>query len=200
MLKTRYFVLLFLTICLFFIIPLDILSAQTPPSEGEAFKKALRDIEAEKIKREEELLANLQAKLEVATQKWLASAKKNKGLEIDKLIEQKWEKLSKAISVVHYEYYLRDYEYSVVKNDIIKSASLIAPFQASLCVLERLYVERANPASSSYREKYLYKVEQQIEITFEYKEDKFNAINTEYAKPTIEKGWPEEVKKNILRI
>ena len=175
-------------------------SEEKPESLKEAFEEAMEKFETKRLQEQEKLKANLKSKLNLAIEEWISSAKKNKDAELNKFIDQNWEKQARSLDIppVHYDYYLRDYAYGVTKTDIIKTDSLVAPYKANVNLIEKLYVERYHAPSISYREDFLCTVTTPITVSLEYTEDKFTVINTEYGKISIEKGWPEEIKEKLF--
>ena len=176
---------------------LNIAFAQTESME-EAFQKALKNVDQEKAKEQEELVSDLKNKLSLALQDWLSMAAKEKSPQIDGFIKQNWEKLSELKNSTYYDYYLKDFAYTIVKSDIIKTDSLISPYKAYINVNEELYVERYHPAGISFREKFFYTATRPIILSFEYNTDKFSIINTEYKDYSLTQGWPEEVKSKVM--
>jgi hypothetical protein len=171
--------------------------AQTESIE-EAFQKALKNVEQEKAKEQEELISDLKNRLNLALQDWLSTAAKEKSPQINSFIKQNWEKLNELKNSTYYDYYLKDFAYVIVKSDIIRTDSLISPYKASISVNEELYVERYHPAGVSFREKFFYTATRPIILSFEYSTDKFAIINTEYKDYTLAQGWPEEIKIKVL--
>jgi len=171
--------------------------AQTE-SIGEAFQKALKNVEQEKAKEQGELIANLKSKLNLALQDWLSMAAKEKNPQINSFIKQNWEQLSELKNSAYFDYYLKDFAYTVGKSDIIKTDSLISPYKANITINEALFVERYHTANISFREKFFYTATRLILLSLEYNEDKFTIINTEYKDYSLKPGWPEEIKLKIL--
>jgi len=171
--------------------------AQTESIEA-AFQKALKNVEQEKAKEQEELISDLKNKLNLALQNWLSSAAKEKDSQIDSFIKQSWEQLSELKNSTYYDYYLKDFAYTIVKNDIIKTDSLISPYKAYITINEALFVERYHPAGISFREKFFYTATRPIILSLEYSEDKFTIINSEYKDYSLTQGWPEEIKTKVM--
>jgi len=186
-----------LAVTIFLSLLLNTAVAQTE-SLGEAFQKALKNVEQEKVKEQEELISGLKNKLNLALQDWLSTAAKEKSPQINSFIKQSWEKINELKNSTYYDYYLKDFAYTIVKNDIIKSDSLISPYKAYITINEVLFVEKYHAASVSFREKFFYTVSRPAILSFEYNEGKFAIINTEYKDYSITQGWPEEVKIKIL--
>ena len=94
--------------------------AQTESIE-EAFQKALKNVDQEKAKEQVELISNLKNKLNLALQDWLSLAAKEKNPQIDSFIKQNWEQLNELKNSAYFDYYLKDFAYTVGK----KKAALI---------------------------------------------------------------------------
>jgi len=171
--------------------------AQTESIE-EAFHKALKSVEQEKAKEQGELIADLKNKLNLSIEDWLSSAKKDKDSQIDSFIKQNWERSPELKNSTYYDYYLKDFVYTVAKSDIIKTDSLITPYKAYVTINEELFVERYHPGGISFREKFFYTATRPIILSLEYSEDKFAIINTEYKDYSLTQGWPEEIKTKVL--
>jgi hypothetical protein len=194
----KYYILFFIALFLF-VCP-QILKSQnpSPESQEEALQKALEKIEARKAKELEVLLSSLKSQLDLAIREWLAGQKIKKDSELDKFIQQRWETLKKYLSPIHYDYYLRDYAYTLGKTDITKTESLIMLYKGWVNMTEDLFVERYHAPSGSNRDKYLFTISRGILISFEYDKDKFIVSNTVYEEPRVVKGWPGEVKRRLI--
>lgn len=163
----------------------------TADSIKEAFEKAIKDVDAQKAAQEKELAQELKVKLDFALKEWVSHARQEKAPEMNKLTHQKWEGMSKFISPVPYDYYLRDYNYIVSNSDIVKTDSLMTPYRANAQVLEKLYIERYHPSNSSDIKEYLDVVSRSIRITFEYRDGKFAVTDALPGEISIERGWPQ---------
>jgi len=198
-LKENKQVILYL-ITLLFLITFLKMSLSQPESVEQAFEKAMKNIETERERKRQELISSLKMKLNLATEEWISLAKKNKNSDLNKLLQQNWEKLSKTLNIspVHYDYYLRGYDYSVTKSDILETDSLAAPYKAYINIVEKLYVSKYHSPDASDVSQFLYTVTTPITISLEYNEDKFIVTNTEYGKISLEKDWPDEEKRKII--
>lgn len=167
---------------------------------GIAFEQALKNYEDYKQKEQDETAKKLSADLNRAAQEWIAQAQKNKDSLVGTRLEQNWEKLALyfPISPSHYEYYLRGYKYSVIKNDIRKSDSITTPYKAALVIKEELYVEKNHSPDISDATPYFYTVTTSYDLNFEYKQDKFELINTDSKITNIENNAPEQIRKRVL--
>lgn len=164
-----------------------------------ALEKAIRNVEKEKLIEQERLIAKLRLRLNLASQRWLAQSSNNKKRELNRLIQQNWETLPGFLSASHYEYYLRDYDYSVTGSDIVKTESLIdTPYRAYINLRERLFVERDHPVNVPYRSDYFYTVNRDITVSLEYRRGKFIAADTEEKASWMEKGWPKNLAESLL--
>lgn len=162
-----------------------------------AFERALKNVEKDKEQAQEMFASELKEKLKSSISKWISQAKKQKESELGKLVNQKWELISKSAPKIHYDYYLRDYEYQENGIDIIKTESLVVPYKAELKVLEVLYVERERSPNVSDLRKFLYTVTTPLKINFDYKGEEFVLINIEKGSTSLKQAWPEEVLRKI---
>lgn len=165
-------------------------------SLSEEFKKAMQEIEREKVEREKEIGKHLAAKLEAVIKNWISSAFAEKESKINKLIEQDWE--PKFDPYVHHDYYLRSYTYLDQVIDIEKIESILVPYKGSLKITEVLYVERG-PLATTPRSKYYYTVTTPIKIDFGYQKDKdeWVIVDIKRGQGSIEQGWPQEVMDKV---
>lgn len=158
----------------------------------EGIEKVMQKIENEKMEREEVIKIDLESKLSVAIENWISLAKRNKNSELNKLVEQQWERLQEHGPRFHYDYYLRGFEYLNLYKDIVKTNSILTPYKGSLNIKEALYVERT-PLVNRPRSKYYYTAITPIKVSFEYQQDKWIVIDTAYGQTSLEQRWPEEV-------
>lgn len=162
-----------------------------------SFEQALKNYDFQKQKDQEELAGKLNFNLGQATESWINAAKKDKTGKLNTRLEQAWEKLARSypISPAHYEYYLRGYKYSIVKNDIIKTDSLISFYKALVIIKEELYVEKNHSPNISDANPYFYTVSSNYTLNFEFKNKDFSLVNSDSKIISIENDCPEEVKK-----
>ena len=171
----------------------------SPETIGEGFEKAIKKIETERQKAQEELKQTLGFKFNVATEDWLSKKKDERQRGLNQFVEQKWEDLLEFGPKMHYDYYLRDYRYEITRMDVFKTESLTNPYSGSLSVNEILFVEMYHLPSISYREDFLYTVTTPIEVKFGYQQDQFIPTDVGYAKTVMEKGWPESVRTEVFK-
>jgi len=165
---------------------------------GKAFEQALTNYELQRQKQTEILIRRLHANLDQIVETWINNAKIDKENKLGSRLEQRWEKLSQSlpISPSHYEYILLGYKYTVVKNDIMQSDSLSAPYKAHVIIKEELYVEKYHSPDVSDRNPYFYTVTTNFNLNYEYKQDKFMLVNTEAKVINIENDCPLDMKKS----
>jgi len=166
---------------------------------GKAFEQALNNYELQKQKQTETLTRRLHANLDQAIETWLNNSKTDKENKLDTRLDQRWEKLSQSFHIpsIHYEYILKGYKYTIVKNDISQSDSLSAPYKAHVIIKEELYVERYHTPDISNRNPYFYTVTTNFNLNYEYKQDRFNLVNSEAKVTNIENDCPDEIKKIV---
>lgn len=165
-----------------------------------AFEQALKNYEAYKQKEQEDTAKKISFNLNRVTEEWIAQAKKEKGNLLGTRIQQNWEKLALyfPISPGHYEYYLRGYNYTLIKNDVSRSDSITSPYRATLIIKEELYVEKNHSSDISDANPYFYTVTTIYNLNFEYRQNKLELINTEKKITDIENSVPEAIKKRTL--
>ncbi|MDD5109172.1 MAG: hypothetical protein PHC29_06695 [Candidatus Omnitrophica bacterium] len=167
---------------------------------GVTFEQALKNYEVFKQKEQDETAKKINIDLNRVTEEWIAQAKENKAKLLGTRLEQNWEKLALyfPISPSHYEYYLRGYKYSVIKNDVVKSDSITSPFKATLSIKEELYVEKNHSPDISDASPYFYTVTTSYNLNFEYKQNKLELTNTDTKIVNIENAAPDQIKKRTL--
>jgi len=163
----------------------------------EAFEKAIKAVDAGKLEEEKRTEELLHKRFRIAVEDWVNAARVKRAPDLNKMMDQQWEKLYDFGPYIHYNYYLRDYEYLEKGSDIIKTDSMLAPYRAYLNVAEKLYVEKYHTPDISYIEDFLYTVTYPIKVNMEYRDDKFIVMNDEYGRSSIEKGWPANVSGKL---
>lgn len=164
---------------------------------GVVIEQALKNYETNKQKKQDELAKKLNFSLNQIIQNWIASAKANKESALDSRLEQSWEKLSSLypVSPVHYEYYLRGYDYSLINSDVTKTESILAPYKATVTIKEELYVEKNHSPDISDANPYFYTVTTAYNLNLEYRKDKFVLINSDSKIVDIINYAPSAIKK-----
>lgn len=153
------------------------------------FEEAIKKIDAQKENDNKKIAESLQAKLDLAVQDWISQQKKKRSLELNTIIEQHWENLTEFGPRIHRNYYLRDFSYTIINMDVIKSNSMIDPYKAVMNLTEKLFAERYHSPDVTYPEDYYYTVTTPIKVNFEYYNDKFVVTGVEDAKASIDQGW-----------
>ncbi|MCX5686537.1 MAG: hypothetical protein NTW09_03655 [Candidatus Omnitrophica bacterium] len=162
-----------------------------------AFEKAIKAVDAGKLEDEKILEELLQKRFQIAAEGWINAASVKRAPDLNKLMDQKWEKLFEFGPFIHYDYYLRDYEFLEKGSDIIKTDSVTVPYRAYLNAAEKLYVEKYHTPDISYIEVFLYTATYPIKVNMEYRGDEFIVVNDEYGQAIIEKGWPAHVRSKL---
>ncbi|MHB8154906.1 MAG: hypothetical protein ACYDFR_02500 [Candidatus Omnitrophota bacterium] len=164
---------------------------------GVTFEQALKNHEILKQQEQEELVKKLNFSLSQVIETWMAQAKANQESALGSRLEQSWEKLSLfyPVSPVHYEYYLRGYDYHLVKSDVTKTNSIVDPYKATVTIKEDLYVEKNHAPNVSDANPYFYTVSTNHTLNFEYINEKFNLINSDSKVVSIENKCPDEIKR-----
>jgi hypothetical protein len=166
-------------------------SAEEPLSESvkKGFEEALQRLDAQKQEEHKKIASQLQGKLESAVQEWLTQQKRMRSRELNTIIEQHWENLTEFGPRIHRNYYLRDFSYTIINTDIVKSESMVDPYKAVMNLQEKLFAERYHSPDVTYPQDFYYTVTTPIKVAFEYYQDKFVVTATEYSKGSIDPGW-----------
>jgi len=162
-----------------------------------AFKQAMHNFNEESANREAQFSAQLSAQLEGAIKNWIAQESKARNAQMNQLVEQNWEHLFRYGPYIHYDYFLRVYDFSIHDFDIIKTGSVIAPYRGMLELREVLYVQRNYAKFNSNPRKYCYSVNIPINVRFDYRNGDFVAGMVQKDKLSIEEGWPEEIFEKV---
>lgn len=152
-------------------------------------EKAIKAVDAEKAKKQLEFEAKLNSELKLVAKAWVEMAKNNKKEELNRLIHNDWSDMTKYISPMPYDYYLRDFGYQVVRSDISKTGSITIPYAGYIKLIETQYIERYHSSEASSIEPFLHTVTRPITLVLEQKDNKFKIINIEYGPMTLEPGW-----------
>jgi len=171
----------------------------SPEEISRAFKKAMQEVYAEQEAKQKQDHFQRDAQLESAINEWIASAGRKKQQEINQLVSQEWEKAFRFGPRVHYDYYLRGYDYLLRGREVSRQESLQAPYTAKVIFLERLYVQRKHPASASNVRVFFYTVETPITVQFDYRGGNFFLAAETRGDSTIEKDWTEEAIGRIKK-
>jgi hypothetical protein len=164
-------------------------------SVEEAIKKAVKDIEVEKAKEKEVLAKELETDLTTVINTWITEAKGDKTQELNKLQHRDWSELKKFPSPLPYDYYLRNFTYTIIKADVLNTNSMVSPYKAFVNIEEALYLERYHSPDAAYVEQYYSTVFTPIELLLEYRDDNFVIIEVKRGQLTMERGWPNKQSK-----
>lgn len=163
-----------------------------------AFEKALKAVDSGKLEDEKILEELLHKAFRTAVEDWMDTAREKRAPDLNRKMSQKWEMLYEFGPYIHYDYYLRDYEFLEKGSDIIKTDSMTTPYRAYVNVAEKLYVEKYHTPDISYIEDFLYTVTYLVKIDMEYRGDKFIIVKEDRGQMSIEKGWPVSVSKKLI--
>jgi hypothetical protein len=192
--KTIIFRISVITGCFLFIFGL---AKSFCEEQNKSFEQALKNYDTQKQKEQDELATKLNFRLSQAIDNWVDTAKKDKSAKLNTRLKQEWEKLTKfyPISPIHYEYSLRGYKYKIIKSDIAKTDSLTSPYKAVVIIREELYVEKNHSPNISDADPYFFTVSTNYVLNFEYKNEKFNLIDSNDKIVSIENDCPDEIKR-----
>ena len=157
----------------------------------EAIKKAIKDVENEKTKEKEAVASELKEKLVPAISDWVLRVRADKTKELNKLQHRDWSELKKFPSPLPHDYYLKNFNYTIVKSDIALTDSVVNPYKAFVTIEERLYLERYHSSDAAYLEQYRYTAIAPIDLQLEYRDNKFVITETKYGQVVMERGWPK---------
>lgn len=168
--------------------------AADPSLEIEAaIEKAIKKVYKDKAQQEEVMVAGLEGKLKSAVKGWIAKARNEKDPQMHQLISQSWELLSKFGPRVHYNYYLRGYDYQESEADIVKTDSILGPYKGYSMITEIIYAEREHPVAASDISQFFYTVTTPIKVNFDYRKEGFVFANAERGELSLKQGWPKEM-------
>lgn len=155
----------------------------------EAIKSAVKDIQAENAREQETNARELSVKLVAALDEWFAQVKELKTKELNKLQHHDWSELKKFPSPLPYDYYLKNFSYTITSNDISLTNSVVNPYKAFVEIDEKLYIEGYHSSDAAYLDQYRFTVLTPIELQMEYRDNMFTVVDTKYGQPVMERGW-----------
>ncbi len=164
-----------------------------------AFEQAFKDMESEKKKEQQKLAEDLKNSLANAVAEWINTQKISRTEEMDKLLHERWEEVGRTAFPLPYDYYIRDCSYNVIKTDVFKTESLIAPYKGNAKITEYLYLETEHSSNASSLDPYLYTAITLINVNFEYQNDKFIPTDFGRGKTAIDRGWPQEIREKLKK-
>lgn len=164
-----------------------------------AFEQALKDMESEKKKEQQKLAEDLKNSLANAVSEWINNQKTSRTTEMNKLLHGRWEEVGRTAFPLPYDYYIRDYSYNIVKTDVFKTESLVAPYKGNAKITEYLYLETEHSSNASSLDPYLYTAITSINVSFEYQNDKFTPIDFGKSKTAIDRGWPQDIREKLKK-
>jgi len=165
-----------------------------------AFEQALKDIETEKKKEQQKLAEDLKAKLSYAVSEWVNTQKNYRSAETNKLLHERWEDVGRTAFPLPYDYYIRDCAYKIVKTDVFKTESIVAPYKGNAKLTEYLYLETEHSSNASSLDPYLYTAITVINVNFEYQNEKFAVTDLGRGKTAIERGWPQDIREKLKKV
>ncbi|MFA5311271.1 MAG: type III pantothenate kinase [Candidatus Omnitrophota bacterium] len=164
------------------------------------FEQALKNIDAQKAEERNNLALKCKERFDRAVSGWLARREAQKKSQLNGIIDQNWDKLPYTYNFtnLHFDYFLRGFDYKVLSKEIEETGSLTAPIKAQAIIQEKIYAERYHNPNISSVEPYYFTVTTKITLNMEYQRDDFVITGTESKLLTIENYFPDELKK--LRI
>ena len=205
--SNKIFDFIILLIALYFLFSAS-KSVYAQPQEGnnenagtiKVIEQALKNYDTKKQGEEEAFKVHLNSLLVQATKEWTDNIEKTRYNQLDNVIGQDWDKLSRTAMIMPFnnEYYLRGYKYSVADSDIIKTESVSPVYKGVVVIKEELYAEKSHHSNISDIKQYLYTVTNICTLNFIYKDDKFELINTDIAMESKVNEISNEVRKEWL--
>jgi len=168
-----------------------------PANTPAAFEEALKNVEAQKAAERKALTLKYKEKLNKAVTAWLSQNETQKKSELNNVIDQNWEKLSGLFefAMVHYDYYLRGFNYTISKSEIRESDSLTSPIKAQVVIMEKIYAEKYHAPNISNVDPYFFTVTTAITLNMEYLQDDFVITGTDKKITAIENDCPPDLKR-----
>lgn len=144
-------------------------------------EQALKSYETQKQNEQNELTAQLNFRLGQATENWLTTTEKYRASQLGTFIEQDWDKQARTymITPIHFDYYLRGYEFAVTDSDVIKTESMTSPYKALVVIKEVLYAEKYHHPNISDTRLSYYTVTNLYTLDFAYKGGEFNLVSSD---------------------
>jgi hypothetical protein len=165
--------------------------ALTTNSVIHSVKEAMKEMEQEKEKEHAQLVLQLTAKLDATTQDWITALKSSRELELNKFRHEVWQLEGTVNYPVPYDYYLRDFAYTIIKSDL-KEGSLLSGYKGIVDILEKLYVETPHSSDATDVSKFFYTSTRTITLNLEYIQNKFVITDIIYEPFHIEPEWSKD--------
>ena len=179
-----------------------------------AFEKAMKEVNRDKAEKEKAEADKVNGIFNEVADKWLYNARDTESANLGKFVKQNWERLFKVEyfvrfefnprppepdPFVHYDYYLRDFEFIENARGVVKTDALTSPYKGHIDITEKRYVERYHTPNISYIENFLFTINTPIRVNFEYRDNDFVVTSTDIGTDTMDRGWPQKVRDKILR-
>lgn len=163
----------------------------------DSFKKAIQEADEEKSAQKEQEEQRISLELDNFINKWIDERKAQRSSELNGLIDQD----ARGIFVKPpqaFNYYLRDFSYSLIDKNIEESNSISYPYKATLVINEALYMEQA-PLIADPRSDHQYTGAIDKEIKLQYDKDisQWQVASIENSKVSLAKGWPQNIKSKL---
>jgi len=186
-LKNRFnFIIAAIMICFLAYLPGVSYGQDPEPSkqlngEKAVIEQALKSYETQKQNERDELTAQLNFRLGQATENWITATEKYRSGQLGTFIEQNWDKQARTymITPIHFDYYLRGYEFAVTDSDVIKTDSMTSPYKALVVIKEVLYAEKYHHPNISDTKLSYYTVTNFYTLDFAYKGGEFILVSSD---------------------
>lgn len=170
-----------------------------PASPSLPFEQALRKEEARRAEERQRLALKYKNQLNQFVDDWIARETAEKNSRLNQVIDQNWEKLvfdpNFNFTRLHYDYYLRGFDFNVQHTEIRETESLSAPIKAQAIITETVYAERYHTPDISNVDPFYTTVVTRITLDMEYRQDNFVLTNQTSKVTTLDKGAPDRIKK-----
>ncbi|MDO8662625.1 MAG: hypothetical protein Q7K98_05340 [Candidatus Omnitrophota bacterium] len=181
----------------------DIFGAETSTNSaqaseaGAAFEQALKNVEAQKAEERKALTLKCKTKLAQLIDNWLSEKEAQKKPQLNQVIDQNWEKLPYEynFTTLHYDYYLRGFDYNILSSEIKETESLTAPIKAQSVIIEKVYAEKYHTPDISNVDPYFFTVTTVITLNLEFRQDNFVIIGVDNKITKIENDCPDRIKR-----
>ena len=167
------------------------------PDPGIAFEQALKNVEAQKAEERKALALKCKTQLAKFIDGYLGEKEAQKNSQISQVIDQNWEKLpyDYNFTTLHYDYYLRGFDYNVLSREISETESLTAPIKAQVVISEKVYAEKYHTPDISNVNPYFFTVTTVITLNLEFRQDNFVITSAESRIIKIENDCPDRIKR-----
>jgi hypothetical protein len=161
------------------------LKTLTTDSVKSIVKEAIKESDQDKEQKHKQLISVLKVKLKLATEDWIVDSRRGRKLQLNTLRHENWEFMGKIDYPAPYDYYLRDFDYSIVRSEL-KENNLLSGYKGIVDIAEKLYVQTPHSSNAVDISKFSFALSRTITLNFEYTQDKFVISEVIYGQFKIE--------------